>query len=77
MSDDEHRELAATLNECKGKVAVSNYDCALMDELYPSPGWHKFVSQPRTNHATKGQRVEVLWTNYDPLRQENAATLFE
>jgi hypothetical protein len=24
------------------------------------------VSGARTNHATKGTRIEVLWTNYDP-----------
>ncbi len=27
--------------------------------------WFKHVSPPRTNHATKGKRIEVPWTNYD------------
>jgi DNA adenine methylase len=66
MTDQEHRELADALKACKGKVAISNYDCALLDELYPPRRWRKFVNRPRTNHATKGQRVEVLWTNYEP-----------
>jgi len=66
MTDGEHRELAATLNRVKGMVALSNYDCALMDSLYPSPKWHKYVGEERTNHATKGKRTELLWTNYDP-----------
>lgn len=65
MSDDEHIELARVLNKCKGMAAISNYDCKLMDELYPCPRWNKIVNRPRTNHATKGQRMEVLWTNYD------------
>lgn len=68
MSDIEHRELAQVLNQCRGKVAISNYACRLMDELYPPPKWRKFIDHPKTNHATKGQRVEVLWTNYDPRR---------
>jgi DNA adenine methylase len=66
MTDDEHAELAKGLNSAKGKVAFSNYDCGLLDELYPSPKWFKHTSPPRTNHSTKGKRVEVLWTNYDP-----------
>ena len=66
MDDEEHRRLAQTLNECKGKVAVSGYDHPLMDELFPSNRWFKTVDVPRTLHSTKGKRQEVLWTNYDP-----------
>jgi DNA adenine methylase len=66
MTDAEHSELAKLLNKVRGMVAVSNYQCALMDDLYPSPKWHKTRSAARTNHATKGTRIEVLWTNYDP-----------
>jgi len=66
LTDREHAELARILNNVSGMVAVSNYQCDLMDELYPPPKWHKTVSGPRTNHATKGTRTEVIWTNYDP-----------
>ncbi len=66
MTNQEHAELARVLNKVRGMVAVSNYQCDLMDELYPPPKWHKSVSGARTNHATKGSRIEVLWTNYDP-----------
>ena len=66
MTDEQHAELAAVLNKVKGKVAFSNYECELLNDLYPTPKWQKFTSKPRTNHATKGKRVEVLWTNYDP-----------
>jgi DNA adenine methylase len=66
MTNQEHAELATLLNEVRGLVAVSNYQCDLMDKLYPPPKWFKTFSGERTNHATKGTRIEVLWTNYDP-----------
>ena len=72
MNDNEHRALAETLNSVQGMVAISNYDCALMNTLYPATKWTKNVGQPRTIHSTKDTRVEILWTNYDPsdlLRQ--------
>jgi DNA adenine methylase len=65
MTDDQHRDLADVLNRVRGRVAFSNYDCKLLGELYPQPMWRKYKSPPRTNHATKGKRTEVLWTNYD------------
>lgn len=80
MDDSQHASLAKVLNGCQGMVAISNYDCALMDELYRPPKWHKLTSGARTNHATKGTRVEVLWTNYDPRkikRTKGESFLFE
>lgn len=65
MTDEQHEELADTLNSVEGMVAFSNYDCPLLGRLYPKKRWQKHVSPPKTNHATKGKRVEVLWTNYD------------
>lgn len=64
MTDVQHVELAAALNSVQGMVAFSNYDCHLLDRLYPRQRWFKHVSAPKTNHATKGTRREVLWTNY-------------
>ena len=66
MTDGQHMELATTLNAVKGRVAISNYDCELMDALYPAPKWRKFRSPASTIHSTKGKRAEVLWANYDP-----------
>jgi DNA adenine methylase len=66
MTDNEHRELAKVLNAAKGKVAISGYDCELMNELYPAKKWMKNVARERTIHSTKDKRTEVLWTNYDP-----------
>ncbi len=74
MTDDEHRELASVLNKVKGRVAISNYDCTLMDELYPLRCWYKNVGPDKTNHSTKGKRREVLWTNYDPCRIKHSNT---
>lgn len=62
MSDDEHRELANALKSVKGKVALSGYECDLMDELYPD--WYKYKTGPLTAHSVKQERTEVLWTNY-------------
>lgn len=70
MNDQQHQELADVLNAVQGKVAFSNYDCPLLDALYPPARWHKTIRPPKTNHATKGKRVEVLWTNYPPQRHE-------
>jgi DNA adenine methylase len=69
MTDDEHRELAQVLNSVQGMVAISSYQCKLMDELYPSPKWIKHIAPEKTIHSTKGKRVEALWTNYDPVAQ--------
>ena len=66
MTNDEHERLADVLNRIKGKAAVSNYDCELMNLLYPAPKWRKFQATERTIHSTKGKRTEVLWMNYDP-----------
>jgi DNA adenine methylase len=69
LSDDEHRQLAKVLNSVRGKVAISNYQCDLMDELYPVQRWVKTVASEKTIHSTKGKRAEALWTNYDPATQ--------
>ena len=74
MSNEGHVELATILNGVHGKVALSNYQCALMDKLYPGPKWRKIVSAPKTTHSTKGKRVEVLWTNYDPHEADHDRT---
>jgi DNA adenine methylase len=72
MTDRDHRELAAVLNSAVGLVAISNYDCPLMGELYPARKWRKSVSPEKTIHSTKDKRVEVLWTNYDPATEPPA-----
>src|SRR5690606_12867084 len=67
MTNEEHRLLAELLNQVQGRVAISNYQCELMDELYPAPQWRKLLAPEKTIHSTKDKRVEALWTNYDPF----------
>ena len=62
MDDAEHRELAAALTRCAGKVAISGYRCDLMDELYR--GWARADAQPKHCHSVKKVRSETLWMNY-------------
>ena len=64
MTDEQHRDLANVLNNVVGKVALSNYDCKLMDELYPTQKWKKILGPEKTIHSTKDKRREVLWVNY-------------
>ena len=78
MSNIEHQELATVLNSVAGLVAISNYDCQLMDELYPSSKWKKIYSPEKTIHSTKDVRQEVLWVNYDleSLKNKKRFSLF-
>ena len=64
MTDDDHRSLAAKLNQVAGKVALSGYHSTLYDELYQ--GWFVTESASKMAHSVKTERTEVLWTNYDP-----------
>jgi len=62
MVEDEHRELAKTLNLTRGKVAISGYRNKLMDNLYK--GWRRFDAPPKHCHSIKQVRQECLWMNY-------------
>jgi DNA adenine methylase len=75
MNNEEHRHLALVLNSVQGLVAISGYDCDVMNDLYPSPNWYKHIAPAKTIHSTKDERTEILWTNYDP-RTINQKKLF-
>jgi DNA adenine methylase len=77
MSDEEYRQLALVLNSVKGLVAISNYHCHLMNDLYAAPKWKKHFSPLKTIHSTKDKRQEVLWVNYDIDKLKNTNTLFQ
>jgi DNA adenine methylase len=77
MNNEGHRELAAVLNKVKGMVALSNYDCPLINELYPPPNWFRTMGPEKTIHSTKDKRREGLWTNYDPKGITTTPGLFE
>jgi DNA adenine methylase len=62
MIDAEHRELAYTLNLCRGRVAISGYRCDLMDQLYK--GWKRIDAPEKMCHSVKKMRTEGLWVNF-------------
>jgi DNA adenine methylase len=65
MDEDQHRDLAATLNSCQGSVVLSGYPSPLYDELYR--GW-RTVSFDIANHSACGQskarKTEILWIRF-------------
>lgn len=65
MSDDDHRELARVLRECRSRVVLSGYRCELYDELYGD--WNR-VEFDMANHAAgskrKARQTECLWLNH-------------
>jgi len=63
MTDDDHRELAAVLNQVQGKVAISGYHCDLFAHLYQD--WNRIEAPSKQCLSVKQPRTEVLWTNYD------------
>lgn len=63
MTDDQHRALANVLRNVEGKVALSGYQCELMEELYGD--WRRVESEERIVHSVKSLRKEILWTNYN------------
>ena len=62
MSEADHRELAAALNECEGAVVLSGYPSPLYEELLTH--WRQ-VEFDIANHAAGGRKkqrtTEVLW----------------
>lgn len=77
MQDEDHVALAEVLNSAVGMVALSGYDCELMERLYPEPRWHKLILPERSipSSNNKSRRTEVFWSNYDPgkLRVKNTS----
>ena len=73
MTDSEHRSLANVLHKVEGKVALSSYDCELMDELYGC--WNRIEAPEKMCHSSKSPRREVLWTNYQAEEEYPCQTL--
>lgn len=65
MANDEHRELATVLKSVEGKVAISSYQCELMEEEYSS--WTRIDAPEKTSHTAKSPRRESLYINYEPV----------
>lgn len=62
MADDQHIRLSRLLVRIKGMVAISGYQCDLMDTLYK--GWNRFDAPVKHCHSIKKSRQESLWMNY-------------
>lgn len=62
MDQDEHIALAAVLQGCTGKVAISGYQNDLVDKLYK--GWRRFDAPLKQCHSIKKERQECVWMNY-------------
>ena len=66
MTDEQHIKLAKQLNSCRAKVAISYYDCELLNELYP-PGngkWERHYAPKQKIRSGKRITQEMLITNY-------------
>jgi DNA adenine methylase len=65
MTEDEHRELLATIRQCKGKVILSGYASELYDGALADWNQHAF---DLPNNAAGGQKkdreTELLWCNF-------------
>jgi DNA adenine methylase len=65
MSTDDHRELLAVLQQCKGKVMLSGYPSKLYDDHLA--GWAKHIFQipnQASGKKVKDVETEVVWTNF-------------
>jgi DNA adenine methylase len=61
-TEQEHRELAAALADCKAPVVLSGYDSPLYLEMYGD--WHRYETSSMTGNAKADKaRTEVLWAN--------------
>lgn len=60
MSENDHRELAATLHRLRGMVVISGYASELYDEeLFV--GWQRFTTAARADSGA--ERTEVIWVS--------------
>ena len=62
MTDEEHEELSAILNQVKGRVVLSGYQSPLYDLLYSS--WKRVDDKERTCHSVRKPRQESVWMNF-------------
>ena len=66
MTDEDHRELAYTLNRIEGRAVLSGYRSSLYDELFAD--WYRVDAPEKLCNSSKEKRTESLWMNFDPTR---------
>lgn len=67
MTDQGHKEMLEELCQSQAMVMLSGYDCSLYEEYLS--GWHKVQMATRAQNSLP--RVETLWMNFEPERQES------
>jgi DNA adenine methylase len=59
MSNNDHCQMAAVLNDIDGMAIVSGYACELYTELYEARGWLRVDKSARMDGG--GSAIESLW----------------
>jgi DNA adenine methylase len=72
MDDQQHVELSEVLQDLKGMVIVSGYQCDLYDRLFKN--WCRVQRTALADGAKK--RIECLWLNQRAKSQQNRLELF-
>lgn len=67
FTDNDHIDLADTLNNIKGKAMISSYESSLYDELYKD--WRKVLLPSKLNNIRSSMVQEVIWMNYEDVGQ--------
>lgn len=65
FTEAQHRELASTLTNAEGYVAVSSYQNSLYDELFSEWGVELSEEKGTASTNTDTERVEALYVNYE------------
>lgn len=66
MTDEDHVDLANTLNRIRGRAVVSGWRSDLYDDIYS--GWHRVDGRMKVlpSSGNNVQKRESLWMNFDP-----------
>jgi DNA adenine methylase len=65
MTEEGHRELAAALKKCKGKVVLSGYPSDLYEELYRDWRTDAFdIANHAAGGRSKARKQESIWMNW-------------
>lgn len=62
MTDEQHKDLARTLQKIKGRAVLSGYRTDLYDDLYAN--WRRVDAPERLCHSVRKPRQESLWLNF-------------
>ena len=73
MTEADHRELLATIKECKGMVLLSGYPNAIYDQELAD--WNRrdfMIDNKAAGGETKRKMTESVWMNFENPRQNGA-----